>query len=79
MIPQPASPTSVRGKVRDQILLKPFTNMKDKMVIRSSQHGFTKRKTCLTNLIALYDEIIGLVDEEKAVKVLILILPRVST
>lgn len=49
------------------------------MVIRSSQHGFTKRKTCLTNLIALYDEMIGLVDEEKAVKVLILILPRIST
>lgn len=39
------------------------------MVIRSSQHGFTKGKTRLSNLIASYDEMIGLVDEGKAVKV----------
>lgn len=39
------------------------------MVIRSSQHGFPKGKTCLTNLKALYDEITGLVDQGKAVKV----------
>ncbi|CAM4678407.1 unnamed protein product [Caretta caretta] len=41
-------------------------------VIRNSQHGFTKRKSCLTNLIAFYDEITGSVDEGKAVDVLFL-------
>ncbi|CAM4580250.1 unnamed protein product [Lepidochelys kempii] len=44
----------------------------EKKVIRNSQHGFTKGKSCLTNLIAFYDEIIGSVDEGKAVDVLFL-------
>lgn len=39
------------------------------MVIRSSQHGLTKGETCLTNLKALYDEMTGLVDQGKAVKI----------
>ncbi|CAM4541898.1 unnamed protein product [Lepidochelys kempii] len=41
-------------------------------VIRNSQYGFTKGKSCLTNLIAFYDEITGSVDEGKAVDVLFL-------
>ncbi|CAM5102310.1 unnamed protein product [Eretmochelys imbricata] len=41
-------------------------------MIRNSQYGFTKGKSCLTNLIAFYDEIIGSVDEGKAGDVLFL-------
>ncbi|CAM5076503.1 unnamed protein product [Natator depressus] len=44
----------------------------ERKVIRNSQHGFTKGKSCLTNLIAFYDEITGSVDEGKAVDVLFL-------
>lgn len=32
-------------------------------MIGDSQHGFTKGKFCLTNLEAVYDKIIALVDK----------------
>ncbi|CAM4567281.1 unnamed protein product [Caretta caretta] len=47
-------------------------HLEERKVIRNSQHGFTKGKSCLTNLIASYDEITGSVDEGKAVGVLLL-------
>ncbi|CAM4583584.1 unnamed protein product [Lepidochelys kempii] len=47
-------------------------HLEERKVIRNSQHGFTKVKSCLTNLIAFYDEITGSVDEGKAVDVMFL-------
>ncbi|CAM5098986.1 unnamed protein product [Eretmochelys imbricata] len=47
-------------------------HLEERKVIRNSQHGFIKGKSCLTNLIAFYDEITGSVDEGKAVDVLFL-------
>ncbi|CAM5119603.1 unnamed protein product [Natator depressus] len=47
-------------------------HLEERKVISNSQHGFTKGKSCLTNLIAFYDEITGSVDEGKAVDVLFL-------
>ncbi|CAM5159683.1 unnamed protein product [Natator depressus] len=47
-------------------------HLEERKVIRNSQHGFTKGKSCLTNLIAFYDEITGSVDEGKAVDVIYL-------
>ncbi|CAM4500695.1 unnamed protein product, partial [Caretta caretta] len=46
--------------------------LEERKVIRNSQHGFTKGRSCLTNLIAFYDEITGSVDEGKVVDVLFL-------
>jgi len=43
--------------------------MNNKKIIRSSQHGFTKGKSCLTNLITFYVEMTGLVDEQRAVDI----------
>lgn len=55
-----------------------FRLMKERKVIRSSQHGFSKRNSCLTNLITFYDEgyltkpSTGLVDEGKPVDIVFL-------
>ncbi|PKU44064.1 rna-directed dna polymerase from mobile element jockey-like [Limosa lapponica baueri] len=46
--------------------------MEEKKAIRSSQHGFTKGKSCLTNLIAFYDGMTGWRDEGRAVDVVYL-------
>ncbi|CAM4468268.1 unnamed protein product [Lepidochelys kempii] len=51
-------------------------HLEERKVIRNSQHGFTKGKSCLTNLIAFYDEITGSVDEGKAVDMLFLDLSK---
>ena len=41
-------------------------------MIRPSQHGFMKGRSCLTNLISFYDKVTHLVDEGKAVAVVYL-------
>ena len=59
---RPVSLPSILGKVMEQLILGTISrHMKDKKVIRSSQYGFTKGTSCLTNLIAFYEEMPGLV------------------
>ncbi|KAK4826426.1 hypothetical protein QYF61_008959 [Mycteria americana] len=71
--------TLIPGKVMEQLFLETISrHIKDKKIIRSSQHGFAKGKSCLTNLIIFYNEMSGLVDEGRAVDIVYLGFDTVS-
>jgi len=64
---------SVPGEGMEQLLLDIISKqVEEKKVIRSSQHGFAKGKSCLTNLIAYYDGMTGWVDAGRDVDVVYL-------
>jgi len=57
----------------EQLILEVIIKqVEEKKVMRSSQHGFTKGKSCLTNLIAFYDGMTIWVDEGRAMDVVYL-------
>ena len=68
-----ASLTLIPGMVMKQLIIGTISrHMKDKKVIRNSQHGFTKGNACLTNLITFDDKMTGLVDEGRAMDIVCL-------
>ncbi|KAK4816570.1 hypothetical protein QYF61_017960 [Mycteria americana] len=70
---RPVSLTSVLGKVMQQIILSAITwHVQDNQMIRASQHGFMKGRSCLTNLMSFYDKVTPLVDKGRAVDVVYL-------
>lgn len=64
---QPLSLTSVPGDVMEHLILGAISiHMEDKKLIRSSQYGFNKCKSCLMELIAFYNETITWMDDRRA-------------
>ena len=73
MIPVATDLTSVPGKVMEQIISGAIMDqLKVNEGFTPSQHGFTNGRSCLTNLISVYDKVTCLVDEGKAVDVVYL-------
>ncbi|PKU43990.1 rna-directed dna polymerase from mobile element jockey- hypothetical protein [Limosa lapponica baueri] len=65
--------TSIPGKMVECLILGVISkHMEEKKAIRSSQRGFTKGNSCLTNLIAFYDVMTGWTDEGRAVDIVYL-------
>lgn len=62
--------TSIPGKVMEQLNLETISRHMKKKIIRSTQCGFTK--SCLTNLVSFYNEIMSLMDEQGAVGIVFL-------
>ncbi|GAB0188591.1 mitochondrial enolase superfamily member 1 [Grus japonensis] len=67
------SQTSVPGKIMEKIMLATTErHLKNNIIIRHSQHGFTEGKSCLTNLISFYDKVTCLLGEGRVVDVALL-------
>lgn len=59
-------------KMMKQIIVEAFSkHMKDKRVVESSQQGFMKGKVCFTNPKAFCNEMVCLVDEGRALDVVV--------
>jgi len=57
----------------EQLVLDAISRqLNEKKVIRKSQHGFTRSRSCSTNSVAFCDVITGWVDGERAVDVVYL-------
>lgn len=56
----------------EKLILETISGMWRRKITRSSQHRFTKVKSCLTSLISFYNEMCSLTDEERTADIVLL-------
>jgi len=62
--------TLIPGKVMEHLILETISrHVNNRKILRSSQHGFKKTHSCLTNLISFCDKMTSLVHERRAVDI----------
>ncbi len=70
---RPISLTSVVCKVMETILRNRLVSyLKENNLSKSSQHGFRNKRSCLTNLLDFYNDVVNIFGETKAVDVIYL-------
>ena len=70
---RPISLTSIVCKIMETILRNRLVNfLEGNNLIKNSQHGFRNKRSCLTNLLDFYNEVVNIFDETKAVDVIYL-------
>ena len=70
---RPVSLTCILGKVLEKIVKeKVSSHLSEYKIITESQHGFTKGRSCLTNLLDFLEEVYQKLDEGKAVDIIYL-------
>ena len=70
---RPVSLTSIICKIMESLLKDAILGHLDKFkLIRNSQHGFTKGRSCLTNLLDFLEEVTATVDEGTPVDIIYL-------
>ena len=70
---RPISLTSVVCKVMETLIRnKIVSHLEENSLIKSSQHGFRNKRSCLTNLLDFYYDVFNIFDETKAVDVIYL-------
>jgi len=70
---RPVSLTSVVCKIMERIVKDNVVeHLNEYKVIKGSQHGFTRGRSCLTNLLEFFEEVYEMIDEGKPVDVIYL-------
>lgn len=64
------SRTSVGGKLLEKILWnRIYSDLEANGLIRDSQHGFVHGRPCLVNVIELFEVIMKVIDESRAIDI----------
>ena len=60
---RPISLTSIVGKIFEAILTnRSVAHLEERNLLNSSQHGFRRHRSCLTNLLEFFDVVVNAVD-----------------